>query len=42
MNNRKHDLKVLIIDAGTGFYRMQRYRYDMHKGIHEMLREFPS
>jgi hypothetical protein len=22
----KHDLKVLMLDAATGFYRMQRYR----------------
>lgn len=26
MYSKKHELKVLVIDAATGFYRMQRYR----------------
>jgi glyceraldehyde-3-phosphate dehydrogenase (ferredoxin) len=26
MKNQKHELKVLMLDAATGFYRMQRYR----------------
>ncbi len=26
MNDRQHSLKVLVLDAATGFYRMQRYR----------------
>jgi len=26
MSDKKHELKVLMIDAATGFYRMQRYR----------------
>jgi hypothetical protein len=26
MHDIKHELKVLMLDAATGFYRMQRYR----------------
>jgi hypothetical protein len=26
MPDNKHELKVLMLDADTGFYRMQRYR----------------
>ena len=26
MSDKKHELKVLVLDATTGFYRMQRYR----------------
>jgi glyceraldehyde-3-phosphate dehydrogenase (ferredoxin) len=26
MHDKKHELKVLMLDGATGFYRMQRYR----------------
>ena len=26
MQDKKHELRVLMLDAATGFYRMQRYR----------------
>ena len=26
MHENRHELKVLLLDAATGFYRMQRYR----------------
>jgi len=42
MHDNTHELKVLMLDGATGFYRMQRYRVGDFFGPVELVPSYPN